>query len=240
MNEIFNKFLLGGDKFMPKMHLKQPGFTYSACRPFTKSKERIQKRKETGDTKYIYRNEFDKPCFQHDMAYGDFKDLARRTASDKVLRDKAFDIAKNPKYDGYQRGLASIVYKFFDKKATGSCVATLANKSAFNNEKLAQELHKPVIKKFERRTVYSAFKDNIWGADLADMQLISKFNKGYRFLLCVIDIFSKYTWVVPLKDKKGVTIVNAFHNISDESARKPKKIGKTKEANFTIGLLKNG
>ena len=240
MNEIFNKFLLGGDKFMPKMHLKQPGFTYSACRPFTKSKERIQKRKETGDTKYIYRNEFDKPCFQHDMAYGDFKDLARRTASDKVLRDKAFDIAKNPKYDGYQRGLASIVYKFFDKKATGSCVATLANKSAFNNEKLAQELHKPVIKKFERRTVYSAFKDNIWGADLADMQLISKFNKGFRFLLCVIDIFSKYTWVVPLKDKKGVTIVNAFHNISDESARKPKKIGKTKEANFTIGLLKNG
>ena len=240
MNEIFNKFLLGGDKFMPKMHLKQPGFTYSACRPFTKSKERIQKRKETGDTKYIYRNEFDKPCFQHDMAYGDFKDLARRTASDKVLRDKAFDIAKNPKYDGYQRGLASIVYKFFDKKATGSCVATLANKSAFNNEKLAQELHKPVIKKFERRTVYSAFKDNIWGADLADMQLISKFNKGFRFLLCVIDIFSKYTWVVPLKDEKGVTIVNAFHNISDESARKPKKIGKTKEANFTIGLLKNG
>ena len=240
MNEIFNKFLLGGDKFMPKMHLKQPGFTYSACRPFTKSKERIQKRKETGDTKYIYRNELDKPCFQHDMAYGDFKDLARRTASDKVLRDKAFDIAKNPKYDGYQRGLASIVYKFFDKKATGSCVATLANKSAFNNEKLAQELHKPVIKKFERRTVYSAFKDNIWGADLADMQLISKFNKGFRFLLCVIDIFSKYTWVVPLKDKKGVTIVNAFHNISDESARKPKKIGKTKEANFTIGLLKNG
>ena len=188
MNEIFNKFLLGGDKFMPKMHLKQPEFTYSACRPFTKSKERIQKRKETGDTKYIYRNEFDKPCFQHDMAYGDFKDLARRTASDKVLRDKAFDIAKNAKYDGYQRGLASIVYKFFDKKATGSCVATLANKSAFNNEKLAQELHKPVIKKFERRTVYSAFKDNIWGADLADMQLISKFNKGLDFY-CVLLIF---------------------------------------------------
>ena len=86
MNEIFNKFLLGGDKFMPKMHLKQPGFTYSACRPFTKSKERIQKRKETGDTKYIYGNEFDKPCFQHDMAYGDFKDLARRTASDKAFK----------------------------------------------------------------------------------------------------------------------------------------------------------
>ena len=101
---------------MPEMHLKQPGYTYSDCRPFTKNKERIKIFKETGDTKYIYRNELDKACFQHDMAYGDFKDLARRTASDKVLRDKAFNIAKNPKYDGYQRGLASMVYKFFDKK----------------------------------------------------------------------------------------------------------------------------
>ena len=122
MNEIFNKFLLGGDKFMPKMYIKQPGFTYSACGPFTKKKERIQKFKETGDTSYIYKNELDKVCFQHDMADGDFKNLARRTASDKVLRDKAFNIAKNPKYDGYQRGLASIVYKFFDKKSKGSGV----------------------------------------------------------------------------------------------------------------------
>ena len=87
---------------MPEMHLKQPGFTYSACGSFTKNKERIQKFKETGDTSYIYKNELDKACFQHDMAYGDFKDLARRTASDKVLRDKAFNIAKNRKYDGYQ------------------------------------------------------------------------------------------------------------------------------------------
>ena len=101
MNELINKFLLAGDKFMPEMHLKQPGFTYSACGPFTKNKERIQKFKETGDTNYIYKNELDKACFQHDMAYGDFKDLARRTASDKVLRDKAFNIGENPKYDGY-------------------------------------------------------------------------------------------------------------------------------------------
>ena len=83
---------------MPEMHLKQPGFTYSACGPFTKNKERIQKFKETGDTSYIYKNELDKACFQHDMAYGDLK---RRAASDKILRDKAFNIAKNPKYDGY-------------------------------------------------------------------------------------------------------------------------------------------
>ena len=97
MNEIVNKFLLAGDKFMPEMHLKQPGFTYSACGPFTKNKERIQKFKETGDTSYIYKNELDKACFQHDMAYRDFKDLARRTASDKILRDSAFNFAKNSK-----------------------------------------------------------------------------------------------------------------------------------------------
>ena len=101
MNEIKNNFLLAGDKFMRKMYLRQPGFTYSACGPFTKNKERIQKFKETGDSGYIYQNELDKACFQHDMAYGDFKDLARRTASDKILCDKAFNIAKNPKYDGY-------------------------------------------------------------------------------------------------------------------------------------------
>ena len=113
MDETVNKFLLAGDKFMPEMLLKQPGFTYSACGPFTRNKERTKKFKEAGDTSYIYKNELHKACFLHDMAYGDFKDLKRRTAPDKILRDKAFYIAKNPKYDGYQRGLASMVYKFF-------------------------------------------------------------------------------------------------------------------------------
>ena len=123
MNETVNKLLLVGYKFMPEMHLKQPGFTYSACGPFTKNKERIQKFKETGDTSYVYKNELDKTSFQHNMAYGDFKDLKRRTASEKTLRDKAFNIAKNPQNDGYQRGFASMVYKIFDKKSTGSGVA---------------------------------------------------------------------------------------------------------------------
>ena len=113
MNEIVNKLLLARDKFMPEMHLKQSEFTYSACGPFTKNKKRIQKFKETADTSYIYKNEFDKACFQHDMGYRDFKDLKRRTASDKTLKDKVFNFAKNPKYDGYQRGLAFMVYKFF-------------------------------------------------------------------------------------------------------------------------------
>ena len=128
---------------MSEMHLKQPKFIYSTCGPFTKNKERIQKFKETGDTKYIYRNELDKACFQHDITYGDFKDLARRTASDKVLRDKSFNIAKNPKCDGYQKRLATMVYKFFEKKSKGSG----ANIPLEFNEQLAKELNKPIIKK---------------------------------------------------------------------------------------------
>ena len=120
MNEIVNKFLLAGDRFMPEMHFRQPGFTYSVCGPFTKNKERIKKFKETGNTSYIYKNELDKACFQHEKAYGDFEDIKRRTASDKIFRDEAFNIAKNPKYDGNQRGLASMIYKFFDKKSEGS------------------------------------------------------------------------------------------------------------------------
>ena len=150
MNEIVNKFLLARDKFMPEIHLKQPGFTYCACGPFTKNKERIQKFKETGDTSYIYKNELDKACFQHDMAYGGFKDLKWRTASDKSLRDKAFNIAKTPKYDGYQRGFASMVYKFFDKKSSGSGVNMHTNNKTKQNHQLAEELHKPIIKKIKK------------------------------------------------------------------------------------------
>ena len=195
MDYVIDKPLLARDKFMPEMHLRQPGFTYSACGPFTKNKERIQKFKQIGDSKYIYRNELDKACFEHGMAYGDFKDLKKRTDANKVLKDKAFNIAKDPKYDGYQRGLASMDYRFFEKKTKGTG-ATLANKSAIKsipqNEQSAEELQKTIIRKFKKRKVYSTFKDNIWAADLADMQLISKLNKIFRFLLCVIYIYSKY------------------------------------------------
>ena len=127
---------------MPEMHLKQPCFTYSACGPFTKNKERIENFMQTGNTDFIYKNELDKACFQHDMAYGKSKDLVKRTQSDKVLRDKAFKIASDPKYDGYQRGLASMVYKFFDKKSRGSGMVNEPN------YQLANEFHKPIIRKF--------------------------------------------------------------------------------------------
>ena len=179
------------------MHLQQPQFTYSACGPFTKHKQRIQKFKETGDTNYIYKNELDKACFSHNPAYSDSKYLTERTVADKILKNRAFNIAKDPKCDGYQRGLASMVFKFFDKKTAGSDAKRVNSKLTLQNQQLAEELHKPIIKKIEKRKVHAAFKDNIWGVDLADMQLLSKCNKGIRFLLSIIDIFSKYAWVVP-------------------------------------------
>ena len=232
MNNTINKLLLTGDKFMPEMHLRQPKFTYSACGPFTKHKQRIQKFKETGDTNYIYNNELDKACFTHDAAYSNSKDLTKRTAADKILKDRAFDIAKDAKYDGYQRGLASMVYKFFDKKSVGSGAKHVITKITPQNQQLAEELHKSIIRKFEKRKVHVAFKDNIWGADLADMQLLRRYNKGIRFLLCVIDIFSKYAWAVPLKNKKGISIVKTFQSILKQSNRKPNKIWVDKGSEF--------
>ena len=162
MNNIINKFLLAGDNVMPEINLRQPQFTYSACGPFTKHKQKIQKFKETGDTNYIYKNELDKACFPHDTAYSDSKDITKRTVADKILKNKAFDIAKDPKYDRYQRGLASMVYKFFDKKSAslmdkstkGSGATALTNKSVSQNQQLAEELHKPIIKKFKKGKVH--------------------------------------------------------------------------------------
>ena len=232
MNNVINKFLLAGDKFMPEMNLRQPRFVYSACGPFTRHKERIKEFKRTGDTRYIYRNELDKACFQHDSAYADHKDLINRTEADKFLRDKAYDIASNPKYDGYQRGLASMVYKFFDKKSMGSGFKKLKNTTkstgepsvlARNSSILADERHKAFIRKFNKRKVYSQFKDNMWGVDLAGMQSLSRKNKGIKYLLCDIDLYSKYAFVILLKDKKGISIVNAFSKIIKQSNRKPNK-----------------
>ena len=214
MNNIINTFLLAGDKFMPEMHLRQPQFVYSACGPFTRHQERIKKFKPTGDTRYIYRNKLDKACFQHNFAYADHKDLINRTKSDKVLRDKAYDIASNSEYDGYQRGFVSLVYKFFDKKSMGS--GTVKDTTKSSSSILADELHKSLIKKFEKRKVYSQFKDNISGVDLADMQSLSRKNKGIKYLLCAIDLYSKYAFVIPLKDKKGISIVNAFNKIGNQ------------------------
>ena len=120
------------------------------------------------------------------------------------MRDKVFKIARDPKYDGYQREIASMVYTFFDKKSRGSGVATEPN------YQLANEFHKQIIRKFKRQKVYSSFRQNIWGVDSGDMQSMSKYIRGIKYLLCAIDLFSRYAWVVPLKDKQRITIVNAF------------------------------
>ena len=157
-----------GDKFLPELHLKQTGFTYSTCGPFTKHCDRIQKFRETGNLRHLYGNALDKACFANNSEYSYSKDLRKRTISDKVLRDKVYEIARERNYDGYQRALTSMVYMFFVKKA-GSEITV--------NKELTEELHKPVIEKIKRRKVYERFKDNVWAADLAEMGPLSTKNK---------------------------------------------------------------
>ena len=207
MNEIINKFLLVGDKFMSEMHLRQPRFIYSACGPFTRHKERIKEFKRTGNINLLYRNALDKACFKHDAAYAKYKDVENRLIADDKLKNSAYDIACNPEYDSYQRGLASTVYKFFNSKVAPRNKTISGKGTKEVNTILAVELHKPVIKNFNKRKVYSRFKDNIWGVHLADTRLLNKKSKGIKYLLCVIDLFSKYAFVVPLKDKKELVLL---------------------------------
>ena len=166
------------------------------------------------------------------MAYGDFKDLTRRTASDKILRGKAFNISKM---------LPSMIYIFFDKNGSATCAwsetsttQTMRNKFTDSSisiknenilsEELAEELCKPTKRKFKKRKVHSSFTQNIWGADLADMQLISTFNKEILFFYYSLIFLSKYTWIIPLKDKKGAIITNFFKKILDQTYHKRSKI----------------
>ena len=175
---IINRFLLIGDKFMPEMHHWDPKVKkYSASGPFTKHKQRINDFMKDRKLTHIAKNRLDAACFQHDSAYNKYKNSLNRKQSDIFLKNKALKIATDSKVNGYQKALASMVYKFFNKITKGLGV------NFVKNSQLAEELHKPIIKNFEIRKVYSSFKDNIWGVDLADMQLISKFNKGMKYLL---------------------------------------------------------
>ena len=137
MNEKVNKFLLAGDKFMSEMCLGQLGFTFSAYGPVTINKKGIKKFKETGDSKYIHQEESDKCCFQHNMSYEEFKVSNRRTFADKLLQNKTFNIAKDPKFDGYQHGLISMVYKFL-KKNSGSGIK---NENISNSARITQIIY---------------------------------------------------------------------------------------------------
>ena len=158
-NSIINKFLLAGNKFMPELHLVDPIVKkYSACGPFTKHTQRIQDYLNTGKLSYFYKNDIDKACFHHNIIW--HKDLEKRTQSDIVLKNKALKIGSNPKYNGYEKGLASMVYNFFDKKSKGSGLKE--NQGNFlQNSQLANELHKLIIRKFKKIKVYSSFNGNI-------------------------------------------------------------------------------
>ena len=174
MNEKINKSLLVGDKFMPEIHLKQPRFVYSACGPFTRHKERIKEFKRTGNINLLYKNALDKACFKHDVAYAKYKDVENRLIADDKLKNSAYDIASNSEYDGYQRGLASMRYKFFNSKVAPRNKTISGKGTREVNKIVSEELHKPVIRKLNKRKVYSQVKDNIWGVDLADTRLLSK------------------------------------------------------------------
>ena len=199
MNEIVNKFLFTGDKFMLEMNLKQPGFFYSACWPFTKNKE-------LKELESLCKQEIQIIFTKMNLIRLVFKAIwhrailrfKKRTASDKVLRDKGFKIAKNLKYDGYQRRLASMVYKFFDKNSSsGNGIANIKTKQ---NMQLAEELHKPIIGNFKNRTVYSGSKYNIWGSDLSDMQLIRSLIKYldlyYVLLIFLVNMLGLFLWEI--------------------------------------------
>ena len=159
------------------------------------------------------------------------------------MRHTKFNTAKIPKYGGYQRGLVSMVDKFFDKKSSlltdksVSCGAVKTENTT--NQELAKEWHKPIIRKFEKRKVHSCFIDNIWGANLADTQLLSKLNKGFRFLLCAIDIYSKYTWIITLKDKKTLQVLMIFKKFLNESNHKLNKIWVDKGSEFYNKSMKS-
>ena len=222
-SDIIIKFLLIGDKFFPEMHLWDPKVKkYSACGPFTRRQKRTDMFIKDGRLSHILKNRLDAACFQHDSAHAKYEDRLNRKQSDIVLKNKALKIATDPRVNGYQRGLASMVYKFFNERTKGFRINNKGN--LLVNSQLAEELHKPIIKNFKRRKVYSSFKDNIWDVDLADMQLINKYNKEIRYLFCVNDLFSRYAWVIPLKNKKGESIVEGFKKILNDSNKKPNKI----------------
>ena len=145
MNNIINKCLLAGDKFMSEMHLRQPQFVYSACGPFTRHKERIKEFKRTDDTRLLYRNELDKACFKHDAVYAKYKDVENRLISDQKLRNSVYGIASNPVYDGHQRGLASMVYKFFDSKVAPLDKKTMAGKGNAKHSSLERTENNKIL-----------------------------------------------------------------------------------------------
>ena len=177
----------------------------------------------------MYKNKLGQVCFTNDKAYLDSKDLTKWTISTRFWKIKLNESFINPKYDGCQWGLANIVHKLFDKKTgLGTNV---------NEHHLALELHKPAIKKFKRRKVYARFQDTISAADLAEMGSLFSKNGSVKFLLCVMDVFTKYAWVKPLKDRKTKTVLHVFTEIVSQSKWKPNKFSVDQGREFHNNLM---
>ena len=205
MNKMITKFLFTGDNFISELR-------FSPCGLFTESCEINRKFRETSKLRHLYRNKLDKTCFAHHVANSKSKDLAKRAISNKILKNRTYEIVRKCGCDGYQRVLASMVCIFLYMKA-GSVASV--------NEQLAEELLKPVTKNFKRKEFYARFKYNIWAAYLAEIKSLSLKNKNVKYLFCVIDVFIEYA-LVKLKDKKGKTVLDAFMEILNESNHEPK------------------
>ena len=200
-DSIINKFV---NNLPIEVHLYDPVVgKYSACGPGTKHKDRIEKYIQTGDTSHIFKNELDKHCFYHDSVYEKHKDVPNRQVADKKLMDGAFQIASDESKNGYERMLASMIYKFFDKK--------IQMGQGVKEDILADELHKPIRHNFTRRRVNVYKPNDILAVDLVDM--VNNRDEGYRYILTAQDIFTKYSFAIPLKTKKAEELIKAFKSI---------------------------
>ena len=239
MESIINQFV---NSLPFELHLVDPIVgKYSACGPGTKHKERIKKFLETKDVTNLYKNDLDKACFLHDSGYSKFKDVEGRRPYDKKLIEDSKKII-NSNLDGFQRGYASMINKFFSKKIGGelsrreintlkkthynpltgySSMNELHRRTGIPTSKIKEWLetqdtytkHKPIVRKFKRRKVITGGVNHQWQADLVELQEFAKVNDGYRYLLTVIDIFSKYAWAIPIKNKTGNEVTKAFEKI---------------------------
>jgi transposase InsO family protein len=210
-DSIINKFV---NNLPFELHLYDPVVgKYSACGPGTKHKDRIENYIKTGDTSHIFKNDLDKFCFYHDSSYDKYKDVPNRQIADKKLMDGAYEIVSDQSRNGYERMLASMIYKFFEKK--------IQLGQGIQDDILVEELHKPIRHNFQRRKVVAHKAHQIWACDLVDMTSVYT-DSGYRYILNVVDCFSKYAWSIPLKSKKTEELIEAFKRLF--KSQKPEKL----------------
>ena len=208
------------DTLTPEMCLRQTGFMYSTCRPLKNNKAGIQRFKKTEDIRYTYHSGSDNVCFQHDLAYGAHKYLPRKLNFNKKSVIENFQLIVILSIMHINQKLPQLSINFMTKNLETVSI------NISDDQHLPNELCRLITGKFNTHRIYSCFVDIVWSPDLADMQLIRKYNKGVRSLLCDIETCRKYPWVALLKDKKGIKVTNNFQKFLDESDRKPNKMGR--------------